>query len=508
MPYRHASLALLPIIVIAACGEDQSPTAPSSPSGHSAEVAAAAAGQRVVNSLADPGDGTCNARQCTLREAIEASGTTAITFASGLAGTITLADAADDGGALNITTSVTITAPAAGITVRRRSTDSPFRIVRIGQGAEVTLTRLTLRNGRTAPPGAGVLNLGRLTLVDCTVTGNTSGSTGGGIANVAVLTLTRTTVSNNTGHGVGGIDNGDGRLIATNSVVTRNHGDGLGSPGGTLKLTGSRFSDNTGTGVWEDRGGPSTLDHVSITGNGAGGYSLSHGNTTIAYSTIAGNSGGAGAGIFNSFDGHLTLSKSTVSGNSASGQGGGIYNEDDNFARVGGSIRIVNSTVTGNSAQEGGGIFVDDNGSASVSVENSTVAFNTARLSGGGIANESFGEFPPVGIHNSIVAGNTAPTAPDVRADATATFSLIGDGTGSGLTNTGGNKVGRVAPNAGPIDPRLGALADNGGATRTLALLAGSPAIDAASASGCPGKDQRDVVRPRGTACDMGSFER
>jgi hypothetical protein len=136
------------------------------------------------------------------------------------------------------------------------------------------------------------------------------------------------------------------------------------------------------------------------------------------------------------------------------------------------------------------------------------VAFNTARVSGGGIANRSFGEGPPVGIHNSIVAGNTAPSAPDVLAGATATFSLIGDGTGSGLTNTGGNKVGRVAPNAGPIDPRLGALADNGGATRTLALLAGSPAIDAASATGCPGKDQRDVTRPRGVACDMGSFER
>ena len=82
------------------------------------------------------------------------------------------------------------------------------------------------------------------------------------------------------------------------------------------------------------------------------------------------------------------------------------------------------------------------------------------------------------------------------------TESAVGSSAGFTLATGSGNNL--------PFgtDVRLGALADNGGATRTLALLAGSPAIDAASASGCPGKDQRDVVRPRGTACDMGSFER
>ena len=117
-------------------------------------------------------------------------------------------------------------------------------------------------------------------------------------------------------------------------------------------------------------------------------------------------------------------------------------------------------------------------------------------------------EFGGASLFNSIVAGNTAPDGPDVVGDVGAEFTLIGDGTGSGITNTNGNKVGRISPNAGPIDPRLGPLADNGGPTRTYALLAGSPAIDAASADHCPGKDQRDVGRPRGAACDMGSFER
>ena len=63
-------------------------------------------------------------------------------------------------------------------------------------------------------------------------------------------------------------------------------------------------------------------------------------------------------------------------------------------------------------------------------------------------------------------------------------------------------------PQTTPIDPRIGALADNGGPTRTRALLAGSPAIDAASATDCPATDQRGVARPQGAGCDMGSFEK
>jgi hypothetical protein len=60
-----------------------------------------------------------------------------------------------------------------------------------------------------------------------------------------------------------------------------------------------------------------------------------------------------------------------------------------------------------------------------------------------------------------------------------------------------------------PIDPRLGALAVNGGPTRTHALLAGSPAIDAAGGDPCPtDRDQRNTERPQGGACDVGAFER
>ena len=58
----------------------------------------------------------------------------------------------------------------------------------------------------------------------------------------------------------------------------------------------------------------------------------------------------------------------------------------------------------------------------------------------------------------------------------------------------------------------LGLLADNGGPTKTIALLAGSVAIDAApdctDYDGNPiPTDQRGVARPQGQACDVGAYE-
>jgi hypothetical protein len=56
-------------------------------------------------------------------------------------------------------------------------------------------------------------------------------------------------------------------------------------------------------------------------------------------------------------------------------------------------------------------------------------------------------------------------------------------------------------------DPKLGPLADNGGPTLTMALLPGSPAINAATAIGAPTADQRGVTRPQGPGVDIGAFE-
>jgi hypothetical protein len=56
-------------------------------------------------------------------------------------------------------------------------------------------------------------------------------------------------------------------------------------------------------------------------------------------------------------------------------------------------------------------------------------------------------------------------------------------------------------------NPLLGTLANNGGPTMTMALLAGSPAIDTGADSSCPSVDQRGATRPQGLHCDIGSYE-
>ena len=56
-------------------------------------------------------------------------------------------------------------------------------------------------------------------------------------------------------------------------------------------------------------------------------------------------------------------------------------------------------------------------------------------------------------------------------------------------------------------DPQLGPFADNGGPTLTMALLPGSPAIDAGTVLGAPATDQRGVPRPQGAGVDIGAFE-
>jgi len=62
-------------------------------------------------------------------------------------------------------------------------------------------------------------------------------------------------------------------------------------------------------------------------------------------------------------------------------------------------------------------------------------------------------------------------------------------------------------------NPNLGSLADNGGPTMTIALEAGSSAIDTGSDTHCNTApisrlDQRGVIRPQWAHCDIGAFEK
>ena len=170
-------------------------------------------------------------------------------------------------------------------------------------------------------------------------------------------------------------------------------------------------------------------------------------------------------------------------------------------------MTIENSTISGNSAEfVGGGVYQDSHGSAAVLLRHVTIASNSATQGGGVYDGSSSVTESHFIVNGSVVAENTA-AGPDAYALVTSQgHNLIGNGSGStGFTN--GVNGDQVGADGSPLNPFLGPLDSNGGATKTHALLAGSPAINTAGLVDCPATDQRGVSRPQGVACDVGAFE-
>ena len=259
----------------------------------------------VVTNLDDSGAGS-------LREALAliADGGT-ITFDPGLAGgTLTLTS-----GQLDIVRSVTIDAPAGGVTI---SAGGRSRVIEVGAGLAVDIDDLVIRDGVAAPQGGGILNYGVLTLDNVVVTDNTESSAGP--ANFAF--------------GGGGIYNGDGA---------------------TLNLTDSTVSDNTATNQ-----------------PGGGIYGFFNSTINITRSTISGNVGGDVAGGLRSL-GNTTVVNSTFSNNTSTAWHGGAMFLTD------GVVTISNSTIVGNNSPGGtaGGLMVATFGApVTVTLENNVIADN------------------------------------------------------------------------------------------------------------------------------------
>lgn len=238
-----------------------------------------------------------------------------------------------------------------------------------------------------------------------------------------------------------------------------------------------------------------TLNDLTIVnGNssaGGGGLYANSATVNITNSAFTDNIGG---GIINE-GGTMTIANSTINGNSYNFwyNGGGVSNLD------GGTMTITNTTISGNFSYDGAGLY--NSGGGLVTVHNSTIARNSADYFGGGIYN-----FSPVELFNSIVADNSAGWADnDCYFHPTDDGYNLDSGSGCGFTAVGDMQN---------TDPMLAAgLADNGGPTPTIALLAGSPAIDripaANPAANCPATDQRGVARmDNGEAyCDIGAYE-
>jgi hypothetical protein len=217
----------------------------------------------------------------------------------------------------------------------------------------------------------------------------------------------------------------------------------------------------------------------------------------------------------------LEIDSSEISGNTADVAAGLFVENDDPTLQTPAKAMIstiINSTISGNMGVSTGGALMY--GNVALEFDNSTLASNTAGATfPGGIA-VTTGPTNPVSGGNatvgtltlvSTIVGNNSVydiahnTAVVPTFTVNATNSLIETPCPSPtcmLSIVGaGNKTG--------VDPVLGPLANNGGTTQTMALLAGSPALNAGSNPLALAFDQRGTGFPRviGGVADMGAYE-
>jgi hypothetical protein len=275
-------------------------------------------------------------------------------------------------------------------------------------------------------------------------------------------------------------------------------------------------------------------DSVTINGPGANMLTVNGNNVdrvfTVATGAVVINGitiangrcavGSQGGGV-NVSSGSLELNDCAIVGNSVPGvvgderNGGGIKADSlttliarrclfvNNIAEIGlgGAIRctgqmlLENCTIAGNHATEAAGISYRSDGLQFADVRYCTVSGNVATLRGGGVRIGE-GIFRLTG---SIFAGNSAPSDPDVNEVVQSMgFNIVGI-VGS---STGWTLLDKLNTN-----PKLASLANNGGPTQTMALLAGSPALNAGNVLSFPPTDQRGVARPIFLLPDIGAFE-
>lgn len=180
-------------------------------------------------------------------------------------------------------------------------------------------------------------------------------------------------------------------------------------------------------------------------------------------------------------DDTVVITNSTLINNTANAVGGAVAL----YTRI---FDVTNSTFSGNSTGVngwGGAIYINSVNTNSI-LRNVTVTNNSSlgNGNGGGLALATNSQMRVV---NSVIAGNTASTNPNV-------------GGNGNITNLGYNILSG--------DPMLAPLTNNGGTTDTFLPLCGSPLINAGDPNNDITTDQRGYARPVEGRSDIGAVEK
>jgi len=504
----------------------------------------------------DTSDGICHtaANTCTLRAAVMSANKEGGAGATIMlpAGTYTFVRPApvdpndDSGGSIKLlapvsgTPPITITGAGAAVTVIDAAQKD--RVLAVDSSSRTAfVSGVTFRNGLASGDGGGIYNAGTLALTSCALSDNTASGKGGGIYSTHTLYFNQSTLSGNHALRGAGIHSRSGGYISANYCTLSGN-------------TASTSFSGRGGAIFNEAPNTIVIDHCTLSGNmadGSGGGISNEGVLQISNSTLSGNAAAtiAGGGIENY--GTLTLEHSTVSDNTAA-IGGGVYSVSVQGSGSDATVSVSHSTISGNTAHandptpgNGGGIYVY---SSVLTVTDSTIALNNAVANGGGIYNDA-GTNTNINIYSSTIAYNGAASLGGgiflngtdgngfnvyntILAENSENnfFGLWDDcaagnnGTSTGVLKTHarnlfGNSINctiaAVSGSYATLNPlaSLGSLRNNGGPTQTVALLAGSNAIDGTSVTGSICGDASVLILvdqrgyPRTGACDVGAYE-
>ena len=429
----------------------------------------------------------------------------------------------------------------------------------LGVGNTINVENCTFDNNTSHGWGGGavyIANAGTDTFDNCLFTNNTTntdddtpngdkGEKGGTLAAVgdATLTVKNSEFRNNKGVNGGGIMGGDINLLVENSYFENNDTKTFPLQYPNPSAMPPNRAYGYGGAIYTDGANRNEADKYQILRNcvfinnvahGQGGAVYLYGyrddeitveNCTFSQNEVvtvsyAGNSFSTGGGlaIAGGVVGSRTqdlnnvirvlVRNNTFDNNRSYGQGGGFWMliNDNGIAEVANCTFANNQAFAEDPTNDrtglGGGVAIVTTNN-NITLNNLTIAKNLASHQGGGIY---VNEGNNISMYNSIVAYNEARNAGE-DFNITHNFNKeMNAGSNNIQTNEFGTDerfLGQLTPNTQTIDPLLEDLADNGGPTQTMALQAGSPAIDAGT--NCIELDQRNATRQG--ACDLGAYE-